>query len=318
MINRPEHVNKYPLQKSNESFKPVSDTHDTGIIRSRPTTQDCSTFAISHNGSLARKESHMNSITNATDSSNPSCQASQFQYGWLQINKLYTPFVSGNNSGRQSYRIPVSLLVFYKLLTFSSAEPDLNCTKGRPIFPFFSIPSPQEILIINDMCSKQSIKPFSSDVKLISLETFYRYSSADMLFIKELPLDDPKSGICKEWQTIVNLFGGLCRLQNMSTLEVLMVPFVGNKLLKDVLPPIQSDVPLKSIQPTTIEIEFLRLVCFFANIDVSLSEPTLIDMNEVKPYYNRHLTICFNDKFPLSVLSYPKQGIIKHFRYCFS
>ncbi len=231
--------------------------------------------------------------------------------GWLQINKLYTPYVSTDPSNHHLYKIPVSLLTFYDLLKIPSLENTFNELKD-PSYSFEQTPvTPQEIELINELCLKQNIKPFSIDTKMISLSTFYQYCSANILFVKELPLNEPKASIYKDWSSIVQITGGICRLRNITTLHEQTVPFIGNKLLKTFIISTQCLSSASLTIPSVSEIEFLQLILFFSNISINLHNAKLIDIESVQKEYNVDLILLFNDKFPLNVLNYQHQGQTK-------
>jgi len=167
--------------------------------------------------------------------------------------------------------------------------------------------------MINELCVKQNIQPFNIDTKLIELSTFYKCCSANMLFIKELPLNEPKASICKDWSTIVQINGGICRLRNITTLHEQTVPFIGNNLLKNFIISSQCLLTASLSKPTNAEIEFLQLILFFSNMSINLRNAQLIDIQSVKKEYNVDLILLFNDKFPLNVLNYQQQGTEKTF-----
>ena len=162
--------------------------------------------------------------------------------------------------------------------------------------------------MINGLCVKHNIQPFNADTKLIDLSTFYRYCSENMIFLKELPLNEPKASICKEWASIIQINGGICRLRNISNLHEQTVPFIGNTLLKNFLlsSPCLSTASLT--KPTPAELEFLQMILFFSNMSVNLRHAQLIDIESVRKEYNVDLILLFNDKFPLNVLEYQRQG----------
>jgi hypothetical protein len=168
--------------------------------------------------------------------------------------------------------------------------------------------TPYEIGHINELCEQQSIKSFSVDTKFIQLSTFYRYSSANILFIKELPLHTPKVSICKNWTSIVKMNGGICRLRNLTTLHEQTVPFIGNSLLKSFILSSQSLSAATLTLPLADEMEFLQLIIFFTDMPVNLRNAKLIDIESVKREYSVDLILLFNDKFPSNVLAYQEQG----------
>jgi hypothetical protein len=242
-------------------------------------------------------------------STSPSVSKSpRLHSGWLQINKLYTPYISTSTSNHHLYKIPVSLLTFYDLLKIPSLENNSNEPKDSSFSFEQTLVTPQEIELINELCLKQSIKPFSIDTKLITLSTFYHYSSANILFVKELPINEPKASICKDWSSIVQINGGICRLRNITTLHEQTVPFIGNNLLKNFIISSQCLASASLTTPTPSELEFLQLILFFSNISINLRSVKLIDIESVQKEYNVDLILLFNDKFPLNVLDYQHQG----------
>ncbi|CAF4807424.1 unnamed protein product, partial [Rotaria sp. Silwood1] len=243
----------------------------------------------------------------SSSSSSPVSKPSQLNSGWLQINKLYTPYVSSSTSNHHLYKIPVSLLTFYDLLKIPSSENNTNNPKDLPFSCEQTRVTPQEIELINELCVKQHIKPFSDDTKLIDLLTFYQYSSTNVLFIKELPLNDPKTSICKDWTSIVQINGGICRLRNIATLHEQTVPFIGNNLLKNFIISSQCLSSASLTTPTTAENEFLQLILFFSNMSINLHNAKLIDIESVRKEYTVDLILLFNDKFPLNALNYQHQ-----------
>ena len=244
-------------------------------------------------------------------SSPSTSRTARLHSGWLQINKLYTPYVSTHTSNHHLYKIPVSLLTFYDLLKLPSSENHTNEPKDSSLIMDQTLVTPQEIELINELCLKQSIKPFSIDTKLINLSTFYQYYSANTLFVKELPLNDPKAAICKEWSSIVQINGGICRLRNITTLHEQTVPFIGKNLLKNFVISPQYLSSASITTPTSSEIEFLQLILFFSNISFNLRHAKLIDIESVQKEYNVDLLLLYNDKFPSNVLNYQQQGTEK-------
>jgi hypothetical protein len=227
--------------------------------------------------------------------------------GWLQVNKLYTPFVSVSATNHHLYKIPINLLTFYDLI--KNATPETTDSKDF-LAPFEqTLVTSQEIEMINELCVKQNIKPLASDTKLIQLSAFYQYCSANILFIKELPLTDPKASICKEWSSIVQINGGICRLRNIATLHEQTVPFIGANLLKNFLLSSQCLSTASVAKPSESELEFLQLILFFSNISINLRNAQLIDIESVRKEYNVDLILLFNDKFPSNVLNYQQQGM---------
>jgi len=233
-------------------------------------------------------------------SMNSTSKSSHPYNGWLQINKLYTPFISTDPSNHQLYRIPVSLLSFYDLLKYPSSDNQMTDMEQTLV-------TSHEIKLINELCLKQNIKPFAIDTKLISLATFYRYYSANALFIKELPLNNPKSMICKDWSSIVQMHGGIYRLRNITTLQEQTVPFIGKNLVKifQLSPQCLSSALITT--PTSSELEFIQLILFFCNIPINLHHVKLIDIETVQKEYTVDLILLYNDKFPSNVLSYQQQ-----------
>jgi hypothetical protein len=162
--------------------------------------------------------------------------------------------------------------------------------------------------LINELCVKQNIKPFGVDTKLIQLSTFYQYFSANILFVKELPNEEPKASICKDWSSIVQIDGGIYRLRNITTLHEQTVPFIGNNLLKNFILSSQCLSTASLSKPSAAELEFLQLILFFSNISINLRNAQLIDIKSVQKEYNVDLILLFNDKFPLNILNYQQQG----------
>jgi hypothetical protein len=222
------------------------------------------------------------------------------------VNKLYTPYISPSATNHHLYKLPVSLLSFYHLLKTTSSE--LNDSKDC-LVPFEqTLGTPQELEMINELCVRQHIQPFNSDTKFIELSTFYQYCSANMIFVKELPLSEPKASICKDWASIVQINGGICRLRNIATLHEQTVPFIGNNLLKNFILSSQCLSIASLTKPTPAEMEFLQLILFFSNMSINLRNAQLIDIESVQKEYNVDLILLFNDKFPLNVLNYQQQG----------
>ncbi|CAF3856618.1 unnamed protein product [Adineta steineri] len=254
------------------------------------------------------KQSSSASLSSVTATTSPSTtKVTNINSGWLQINKLYTPYVSLNTSNHHLYKIPVSLLTFYDLLKFPTSENNATESKDTAFSLEQTLVTPQEIELINELCIKQNIKPFSIDTKLIDLLTFYKYCSANILFVKELPLEEPKAAICKDWSSIVQINGGICRLRNITTLHEQTVPFIGNKLLKNFIISLQCSASASLSTPTTMEMEFLQLILFFSNMSINIRNAKLIDIESVQKEYNVDLILLFNDKFPLNVLNYQHQ-----------
>ncbi|CAM2704403.1 unnamed protein product [Rotaria socialis] len=247
------------------------------------------------------------SRSSSSSSSSSTLKTTHLSSGWLQINKLYTPYVSSTTSNHHLYKIPISLLTFYDLLKTQTPEPNANESKDVSTTFEQTLVTPQEIELINELCLKQSIKPFSIDIKLMDLLTFYKYCSTNILFIKELPLNEPKASICKEWASIAQINGGICRLRNITTLHEQTVPFIGNSLLKNFIISSQCLSSAVLTIPTKFEMEFLQLILFFSNTSIDLQNSKLIDIESVRKEYTVDLILLFNDKFPLNVLNYQHQ-----------
>ncbi|CAF0857218.1 unnamed protein product [Rotaria sordida] len=274
------------------------------------TSRTLSTTLTEKQLTLIPKQSSSSSSAAAAavaSSSSPVPKSSQLNSGWLQINKLYTPYVSSSTSDHHSYKIPISLLTFYDLLKNPSSENHTNESKDLSFSFEQTLGTPQEIELINELCLKQNIKPFSYDTKLIDLLTFYQYCSTNVLFIKELPLNDPKVSICKNWSSIVQINGGICRLRNITTLHEQTVPFIGNNLLKNFIISSQCLSSASLTTPTAAENEFLQLILFFSNMSINLHNAKLIDIESARKEYTVDLILLFNDKFPLNVLNYQHQ-----------
>ena len=252
-------------------------------------------------------------VSNPCSSSISTVPSSELHCGWLQINKLYTPYISTSTRHHHLYRIPVSLLTFYDLLKVPPTESNRNEGNDGTSACEQTPATPHEIEVINKLCSKQSIKPFATDTKLINLITFYRYCSVNILFLKELPFTDPKASICKDWSSIVQINGGICRLRNMTTLHEQTVPFIGNTLLKNFIISSQNLSTAVLTTPTPAEEEFLQLILFFSNMSINLRHAKLIDIESARKEYNVDLILLFNDKFPLNVLNYQEQGTPRNF-----
>ncbi|CAF2999781.1 unnamed protein product [Rotaria sp. Silwood2] len=269
-----------------------------------PTSRKLSTTSIEKQMTPMSKQP----LSSATaSSSSPVLKIPHPHSGWLQINKLYTPYVSLSTSNHHLYKIPVSLLTFYDLLKIPSSENNTNESIDLPLSCEQTLVTPQEIELINELCVKQNIKPFSYDTKLIDLLAFYQHCSTNVLFIKELPLNDPKSSICKDWASIVQINGGICRLRNITTLHEQTVPFIGNNLLKIFIISSQCLSSASLTTPTTAENEFLQLILFFSNMSINIHNAKLIDIESVRKEYTVDLILLFNDKFPLNVLNYQHQ-----------
>ena len=253
---------------------------------------------------ITNRKSSISSVSPSNTTA--STKSSRLHCGWLQVNKLYTPYISPSATNHHLYKLPISLLSFYHLLKTTSNE--ANDSK-ESLVPFEqTLATAEELEMINALCVKQSIQPFSIDTKLIDLSTFYRYCSANMIFLKELPLSEPKASICKEWASIIKINGGICRLRNISTLHEQTVPFIGNNLLKNFLLSSQCLASASLTKPTPAELEFLQLILFFSNMSINLRNAQLIDIESVRKEYNVDLILLFNDKFPLNVLDYQQQG----------
>jgi hypothetical protein len=305
------------------SSTPQSSTPTMSMAAIRSSSQDplvsTSTTPTSRKLSTSPPQKRWTSISKQPSFPSPSSSSSlssvsiskpsRLHSGWLQINKLYTPYISTSSSDRHLYKIPISLLTFYELLKLPASENNTNEPKDPSVSSFEQISvTPHEIELINELCLKQNIKPFSIDTKLINLSTFYQYFSANILFVKELPLTEPKASICKEWSSIVKINGGICRLRSVTTLHEQTVPFIGNKLLKNFIISTQCLSTSTLTKPTTSEYEFLQLILFFSNMSINLHNPELIDIESVQKEYNVDLILLFNDKFPLNVLNYQQQG----------
>ena len=240
----------------------------------------------------------------------PTAKGTTLHSGWLQINKLYTPFVSNTPEKRHLYRIPINLLTFYRLLRPGSNE---NGT-SEPRDSLSFIPSEknlatlEELEVINRLCNQQNIKPFTEGTSLIDLATFYQYCSANRLFIKELPMTDPKASICKTWTTVTKTNGGLCRLRNIATLCEKTIPVIGDSLLNDLVLSPQTLATASITTPSETDIEFLRLMLFFIDQPFQLTHAQLINIEAVKIEYTVDIILVFNDKFPIHVLNYQRQG----------
>ncbi|CAF0978355.1 unnamed protein product [Didymodactylos carnosus] len=220
---------------------------------------------------------------------------SRLHCGWLQINKLYTPYVSKSSLNHSEYRIPINLLLFYDLLKPNDSVETQPGTQ-------------EEIDLINQLCTKQNIKPFSTETKLIDLSLFYRVCCTKVLFVKELTTSDPRTDICKEWLSVVQINGGICRIRNLSTISEQTVPYVGNYLLKTFQMNKLSSYTTKN--PTMHETEFLKLIVFFSNTKMNLKNVLLIDIESVRKEYVVDIILPFNDKFPTNILNY-QQGSIR-------
>ena len=260
--------------------------------------------------SPAPSENSLVSLSKSTPSSSSISRpkSPSFRSGWLQINKLYTPYLATNFSSHHLYKIPVSLLTFYDLLRTPSLENNSNESRDSS-FPFEkTLATSEEIKQINDLCLKQNIKPFSIDTELINLETFYHYSSASVLFVKELPPENPKAYICKDWTSIIRTKGGICLLRHRKTLHEQTVAFIEDNILKDFTLSSENFASASLTIPTAAELEFLQLVLFVSNITMNLHSAKLIDLQSVQKEYYVDVMLLFNDKFPLNVLDYHHQG----------
>ncbi|UJR31309.1 hypothetical protein I4U23_018807 [Adineta vaga] len=298
---------------SNKSVTtPVATSTSQSLIPTKPVLATTSSSSnslpiVAHTRKRSVTTSEAQVALSTASPSSPVTKSTRVASGWLQINKLYTPYVSSNTSEHHLYKIPVSLLTFYDLLKIPTNEHNTNESK-EPLFPFEqTLVTPQEIELINELCLKQNIRPFSIDTKLIDLITFYHHCSANILFAKELPLNEPKLSICKDWLSIVQINGGICRLRNITTLHEQTVPFIGNNLLKNFILSSQCLSTATLTIPTTSELEFLQLILFFSNMSINLRNAKLIDIESVQKEYNVDLILLFNDKFPLNVLNYQHQ-----------
>ncbi|CAF4048121.1 unnamed protein product [Adineta steineri] len=302
--------NSPPASTSPVVPQPSTTSMATNINRKPSTASIPSSLSINGNrkpstSSISPSPSSSSSTT-TTNSLSSLSKASSLHCGWLQINKLYTPYIS-TSAKNHLYKLPVSLLTFYDLLKVPSAE--TNDSPNEPLLPFEQTnASPQELELINELCIKQHIRPFGTDTKLIELSTFYQYTAANILFVKELPNEEPKSSICKEWASIVQTNGGICLLRNISTLQEQTVPFIGNNLLKNFILSTHCLSTASVSKPTSSELEFLQLILFFSNMSINLRNAQLIDIESVRKEYNVDLILLFNDKFPLNVLNYQQGG----------
>jgi hypothetical protein len=293
------------------NISPLSLTPSTGSFSSSPIVSSSTNNSPSSSSPIVPPSPTIVNQKSSTTSISPSTttlstKPSHLHCGWLQVNKLYTPYISPSASNHHLYKLPISLLSFYHLLKTTTSES--NDSK-ECLVPFEQIPvTSQEIDLINELCVKQSIQPFNIDTKLIELSTFYQYCSANMIFVKELPLHEPKASICKDWSSIVQINGGICRLRNISTLHEQTVPFIGNNLLKNFILSSQCLSTASLTKPTNAELEFLQLILFFSNMTINLRNAQLIDIESVRKEYNVDLILLFNDKFPLNVLNYQQQG----------
>ena len=242
-------------------------------------------------------------------SSSLTTKPSRLHCGWLQINKLYTPYVSSSANNHHLHKIPVSLLTFYGMLKHSVAETSDASDSKESVFPFEQLlATPEEIELLNQLCRKQNIKALALDTKLIPLQTFYEHCSANILFVKDLLSEDPKATICRDWFSIVQISGGICRLRNTTSLQEQTVPFIGKNLLKNFALSSKSMASASFSSPSADETEFLQLILFFSNLSINLRQAQMIDIESVQKEYNVDLILLFNDKFPLNVLNYQQQG----------
>ncbi|CAF3938790.1 unnamed protein product [Adineta steineri] len=301
-------INNSPPASTSPVVPQPSTTSMTTNINRKPSTASIPP-SLSINGNRKPSTSSISpspSSSSTTNSLSSLSKASSLHCGWLQINKLYTPYIS-TSAKNHLYKLPVSLLTFYDLLKVPSAE--TNDSPNEPLLPFEQTnASPQELELINELCIKQHIRPFGTDTKLIELSTFYQYTAANILFVKELPNEEPKSSICKEWASIVQTNGGICLLRNISTLQEQTVPFIGNNLLKNFILSTHCLSTASVSKPTSSELEFLQLILFFSNMSINLRNAQLIDIESVRKEYNVDLILLFNDKFPLNVLNYQQGG----------
>ncbi len=286
------------------SLSPIVPSSTNNSSSSVVTAAAATTTTTTTTAAIINRKSSTSSITPSTTTL--STKPSRLHCGWLQVNKLYTPYISPSATNHHLYKLPVSLLSFYHLLKTTTSE--LNDSKDC-LVPFEqTLGTSQELEMINELCVKQNIQPFNSDTKLIELSTFYQYCSANMIFVKELPLSEPKASICKDWASIVQINGGICRLRNIATLHEQTVPFIGNNLLKNFILSSQCLSAASLTKPTPAELEFLQLILFFSNMSINLRNAQLIDIESVQKEYNVDLILLFNDKFPLNVLNYQQQG----------
>lgn len=305
-IPTPPHMTPASLTSST-SGSPSSSSLSPIISSSTADAQSSSSPPVTLSLTTRPNRKPSMSLSTTTTTTTLSSKTCPLHSGWLQINKLYTPYVSSSTTNHHLYKIPVSLLSFYELL--KPTKNDLIDSKDSSVPYTQTRVSAQEIELINDLCIKQSIKPFAVDTKLITLSTFYEHTSANILFVKELPVSEPKASICKEWPSVVQIVGGIYRLRNIATLNEQTVPFIGNNLLKNFILSPQCLSSASLTKPTAIELEFLQLILFFSNMSINLCNAQLIDIESVQKEYNVDLILYFNDKFPLNVLNYQQQGM---------
>jgi hypothetical protein len=300
-----------PLSTSSSSPSPSSVSPIVSSSTNNPSPSSSSSPVVPPIVAITNRTSSTSSVSPPTTATTLSTKSSsRLHCGWLQINKLYTPYISPSATNHHLYKLPISLLSFYDLLKISSSNESKD--SKDTLVPFEQIPvTSQEIEMINELCVKQNIQPFNVETKLIELSTFYQHCSANMIFVKELPLNEPKASICKDWASIVQINGGICRLRNIKTLHEQTVPFIGNNLLKNFILSSQCLSTASLSKPTNAELEFLQLILFFSNMSINLRNVQLIDIQSVKKEYNVDLILLFNDKFPLNVLNYQQQGTKK-------
>ncbi|UJR15425.1 hypothetical protein I4U23_002370 [Adineta vaga] len=292
----------YSPSSSSSPILPSTTPTVNGIVSQKPSTTSSTVSPV-----LLPSSTPSSTITVTTPATTSSSKPTRLHCGWLQVNKLYTPYISTSTTNHHLFKLPVSLLTFYDLLKLPSME--ANDIKTETLLPCEQIPaSTQELELINELCVKQHIKPFGPETRLIQLSTFYQYTTATMVFVKELPNEEPKSSICKEWTSIVQMNGGICRLRNITTLHEQTVPFIGNSLVKSFVLSTHCLSAASLTKPTSSELEFLQLILFFSNICINLRNAQLIDIESVKKEYNVDLILLFNDKFPLNVLNYQQSN----------
>ena len=267
---------------------PTSSSSPTGSLPTAKTNRKLSTSSISSSSS-----------TSITKSPRMNC-------GWVQINKLFSPYISTSTGNHHEYKIPVNLLIYYDLLKKAPTETSDSTDSELPFEQILA--TPQEIEMLNELCTQHAVNAFASDTKLISLPIFYKHCSASIIFVKELPLHEPKASICKDWLSIVQIYGGICRLRNITTLHEQTVPFIGHNLLKNFILSSQCLARASLTKPTEVELEFLQMILFFSNMSINLRQAQLIDVESAKKEYNVDLILLFNDKFPQNILEYQQQG----------
>ena len=285
----------------------VSSTVDTQLLPKTSTPLSIPNKLPVINDETNRKSTHLSSSpVRSTVGPKPS---SHVHCGWIQINKLYSPYVCAIGCKHHQYKIPVSLLTYYDLLKVSHTDTKNGTDMNESSHSFEQIlVTSAEIDLINEQCIKHHLRPFAADTKLITLETFYQYCTPSIIFVKELSAHEPKTSICKEWSSIVQINGGICRLRNMSTLHEQTVPFIGNYLLQNFMLSSQRLGTASLKKPTDAEFEFLQLILFYTDLSVNLRHAQLIDIESVQKEYSVDLILLFNDKFPLNVLNYQEKG----------